>query len=62
MVTTFKYTNWYFILPPGPRVLALHISKCRYRNVWASCNLTFESPEMLKKQNVPHGATLFLKP
>ena len=21
-VTTFKYTNWYFILPPGPRGLA----------------------------------------
>ena len=21
-VSTFKYTNWYFILPPGPRGLA----------------------------------------
>ena len=21
-VATFKYTNWYFILPPGPRGLA----------------------------------------
>ena len=33
-VTTFKYTNWYFILPPGPRGLARPphtYSKCRYR-------------------------------
>ena len=31
-VSTFKYTNWYFILPPGPRGLARppHF-KCRYR-------------------------------
>ena len=30
--TTFKYTNWYFILPPGPcRLAGLHIFKCRYR-------------------------------
>ena len=30
---SFQYTNWYFILLPGPRGLArpaLHIFKCRY--------------------------------
>ena len=30
-VSTCQYTNWYFILPPGPRGLTLHIFKCFYR-------------------------------